>query len=95
VALYDRKRAIGKQTGQKLVDSRLAQLGLMGELLTRDALSRQIVPDFGRDPLLLVHHRPAPARSGASSSIRKEQENSGDSRGKVHLLDRSSLIEGA
>ena len=61
VALDDHQRALGEQAGQQLVDRGFPELGLMGELLARDALPRQIIPDLGRDPLLVVHHRPAPA----------------------------------
>ena len=51
VALDDRQRLLGEEPDEQLVDGRLAELCLEGELFPRHALAREIVPDRCRDLL--------------------------------------------
>jgi hypothetical protein len=90
VALDDGECALRIEAGQKLVDGRLAQLGLERELLARNPLPREKVPDLGRNRLLLVHARPPPARLqvGRLGGSGKEQESSGECHGKIRGVNQ-------
>ena len=58
MALHNRQRALREEADEQLLDGRLAELCLEGELLPRNALAGEIVPDRGRNPPLVIHpHR--------------------------------------
>src|SRR5215203_2591925 len=58
MAFHNRERAIRKEPDKKLLDGRLAELRLKGELLPRDALAGEIVPDRRRNPPFVAYpHR--------------------------------------
>ena len=65
MALHNRERALREEPDEKLFDRRLAELRLEGELLPRDALAGEIVPDRRRNPSFVVypHRRRALVRS--------------------------------
>jgi hypothetical protein len=58
VAFDDRQRLVGEQADEQLVDGRLAELRLEGELLARHPFAREMILDRSRDPLAVVHPRP-------------------------------------
>ena len=55
MALHNRERALREEPDEKLFDRRLPELRLEGELLPRDALAGEIVPDRGRNPPFVVY----------------------------------------
>ena len=63
MALDDRERPVREEADQELVDRRLAELRLEGELLPRDSLAGEIIPDCRRDAFLSVHRHSAEVRA--------------------------------
>jgi hypothetical protein len=73
VTLDDRERSIRVEAGEKLVDRRLTQPRLEGELLARNPLACEIIPQDCRYPLSVVHRACKVLQAKNPESLREIQ----------------------